>query len=312
LVRRAFAHPTHPLARVERAPAKINLTLRVLARRPDGYHEIESLVAFAGIADQLSFTPGRSLVLEVGGPMAAKCGNVADNLVLKAAHALCERAASLRVGRFLLSKRLPVAAGLGGGSSDAAAALRLLALANGVALDDPRVTDAARATGADVPVCLDPRPRVMRGIGEVLSPPLELPRLAAILVNPGVMVATRDVFSAVDLRGQSASRAGLPNEPRGTFLGWGNGFAALVAGLARLPNDLEQPAIAVAPVVADVLRALSALPGCRLARMSGSGASCFGLFANSREASLAARSLRGTNPTWWIRATTLGDPIPPP
>ncbi|HYU12172.1 MAG TPA: 4-(cytidine 5'-diphospho)-2-C-methyl-D-erythritol kinase, partial [Stellaceae bacterium] len=144
-------------ARAEKAPAKVNLTLRVLGRRADGYHDIESLVAFAGVGDALTFMPGGALALAVGGPTAAAAGDVADNLVLKAARALAERVDGVRLGRFVLSKRLPVAAGLGGGSADAAAALRLLARANRLALDDPRLRDAARATGADVSVCLDPR-----------------------------------------------------------------------------------------------------------------------------------------------------------
>ncbi len=155
-----------PAAGAEKAPAKINLTLRVLGRRADGYHDIESLVAFAGVGDALTFTPGGDLALTVGGPTAAAAGDVADNLVLKAAHALAERVTGLRLGWFTLSKRLPVAAGLGGGSADAAAALRLLARANALAPDDPRLMQAARATGADVPVCLDPHTRLMRGIGD--------------------------------------------------------------------------------------------------------------------------------------------------
>jgi 4-diphosphocytidyl-2-C-methyl-D-erythritol kinase len=209
-------------ARVERAPAKINLTLRVIARRPDGYHDIESLVAFAGVADRLSFTPDRILALAVGGPMAARCGELADNLVLKAARALSERVAGLQVGRFLLSKRLPVAAGLGGGSSDAAAALRLLARANRLSLEDPRLIEAAQVTGADVPVCLDPQTRVMRGIGDVLSDRIKLAPLPAILVNPGVMVATGEVFRALELNRPSAKVAGLPlsSGPQDTWVGW--------------------------------------------------------------------------------------------
>jgi len=154
-------------ARAEKAPAKVNLTLRVLGRRADGYHELESLVAFAGVGDALTFVPGDALTLIVSGPTAPAAGDNADNLVLKAARALAERIAGLTLGRFALSKRLPVAAGLGGGSADAAAALRLLAQANEIAPDDPRLMQAAQATGADVPVCLDPRPRLMRGVGEV-------------------------------------------------------------------------------------------------------------------------------------------------
>ncbi|HXW23379.1 MAG TPA: 4-(cytidine 5'-diphospho)-2-C-methyl-D-erythritol kinase, partial [Xanthobacteraceae bacterium] len=156
----------------ESAPAKVNLTLRVLGRRPDGYHELESLVAFARVRDRLALAPGGTLALDVSGPFAAAAGNVADNLVLTAARALAGRIDGLALGRFTLVKELPVAAGLGGGSADAAAALRLLARANGLAPDDARLSAAARATGADVPVCLDPRPRVMRGIGEILSAPL--------------------------------------------------------------------------------------------------------------------------------------------
>lgn len=283
-------------AGAEKAPAKVNLTLRVLGRRADGYHDIESLVAFAGVGDALTFKPGDDLALTVGGPTAAAAGDVADNLVLKASRALAERVAGVRLGRFTLSKRLPVAAGLGGGSADAAAALRLLARANALAPDDPRLMQAARATGADVPVCLDPRPRRMRGLGDILSDPLDLPRLFAVLVNPGVAVATADVFAALAAppAGQSAPTA----EPLGP--------AALLAEIAGGRNDLEAPAIELEPAIADVLAVLHKLPGCRLARMSGSGPTCFGLFDSSRAASAAARTLRVAYPAWWVRATVLG------
>ena len=285
-----------PAAGAEKAPAKINLTLRVLCRRIDGYHDIESLVAFAGVGDALTFTPGDDLALTVGGPTAAAAGDVADNLVLKAARALAERVTGVRLGRFTLSKRLPVAAGLGGGSADAAAALRLLARANALAPDDPRLSQAARATGADVPVCLDPRPRRMRGIGDILSDPLDLPRLFAVLVNPGVAVATADVFAALAAppAGQSAPAA----QPLGP--------APLLAEIAGGRNDLEAPAIELEPAIADVLAVLRKLPGCRLARMSGSGPTCFGLFDSSRAASAAGRTLRVGYPAWWVRATVLG------
>jgi 4-diphosphocytidyl-2-C-methyl-D-erythritol kinase len=284
-----------PAAGAEKAPAKINLTLRVLGRRADGYHDIESLAAFAGVGDALTFTPGGDLALTVGGPTAAAAGDVADNLVLTAAHALAERVAGLRLGRFTLSKRLPVAAGLGGGSADAAAALRLLARANGLAPHDPRLMQAARATGADVPVCLDPRARLMRGIGDILSDPLDLPRLFALLVNPGVAVATADVFAA--LAAPPAGQSGPAALPEGG--------AALLAEIAGGRNDLEAPAIELEPAIADALAVLRKLPGCRLARMSGSGATCFGLFDSSRAASAAARTLRVAYPAWWVRATVL-------
>jgi 4-diphosphocytidyl-2-C-methyl-D-erythritol kinase len=300
-----------PTARVERAPAKVNLTLRVLGRRPDGYHELESLVVFATIGDALVFTPGRSLALAVRGPTAVAAGNLADNLVLKAVRALAERIEGLKVGRFALSKRLPVAAGLGGGSTDAAAALRLLARHNRIALDDARLMAAARATGADVPVCLDPQPRLMRGIGEVLSPPLTLPGLPALLINPRVSVATKDVFAA--LRAAPVAKhhpSGLAEE------GWAAGGQAnaaraqardaLIEFVSRHGNDLEGAAISLHPAIAQALAALRALAGCRLARMSGSGASCFGLFDSNRAATAAARALRLKHPQWWTRPTVLG------
>ena len=285
---------------VENAPAKVNLTLRVLGRRGDGYHDIESLVAFADCGDRLSFTPGGELTLTVAGPRAAHAGETADNLVLKAARALKARIPGIGWGAFHLDKTLPVAAGLGGGSADAGAALRLLARANVVAPDDPRLYAAARATGADVPVCLDPRARLMRGVGDQLSAPLPLPPLHAVLVNPGVALATKLVFAGW-----------TPNATLSVPLD----FAAFVklASSDRLlpyletqPNDLEGAAIALAPVIADVLAALHALAGCRLVRMSGSGASCFGLFDSAADAQNAAQMLSAKFPQWWLRACALG------
>jgi 4-diphosphocytidyl-2-C-methyl-D-erythritol kinase len=283
-----------PAARAEKAPAKVNLTLHVLGRRADGYHEIESLVGFADVGDALTFSSGGALALAVGGPTGPAAGDVADNLVLKAVRALAERVADLKLGRFSLSKRLPVAAGLGGGSSDAAAALRLLASANGIARDDPRLMQAAVATGADVPVCLDPRTRRMGGIGEILSDPLDLPRLPAILVNPGVAVSTRDVFAA--LRLPPIAPAAQAGRPAGTLLD----------EIANGRNDLEAPAIELEPAIAELLAVLGRLPGCRLARMSGSGATCFGLFESTRAATAAGRTLRVGYPGWWVRATVIG------
>jgi 4-diphosphocytidyl-2-C-methyl-D-erythritol kinase len=248
------------------------------------------------VGDAVTFTPGGALALAVGGPTAAAAGDVADNLVIKAARALAERVEGLKLGRFTLSKRLPVSAGLGGGSADAAAALRLLARANRMTPDDPRLMQAARATGADVPVCLDPRARLMRGIGDILSDPLDLPRLFALLVNPGVAVATKDVFAALNVPPAE------PNAQAGTPAG----SAGLLAEITNGRNDLEGPAIELEPVIAQVLAVLRKLPGCRLARMSGSGATCFGLFDSTRAASAAARTLRVGYPAWWTRATVLG------
>jgi 4-diphosphocytidyl-2-C-methyl-D-erythritol kinase len=283
----------------EFAPAKINLTLHVLGRRPDGYHEIESLVAFADVGDRLAFHSGARLELLVQGPTAAASGANRDNLVLKAARALAERVDGLRTGRFMLDKRLPVAAGLGGGSSDAAAALRLLAQHNGLSLDDDRVRAAAGATGADVPVCLAAKARVMRGIGEILSGPSELPDLPAVLINPGVAVSTKDVFAAL-----AAPALASPAQPD-DFIAINADAASLISVLTARRNDLETPAIRLQPIIADVIEALRGVPDCLLARMSGSGATCFGLFGSTGVAQEAAQVLQADQPSWWVRATCL-------
>src|SRR5215208_4399613 len=203
-----------PVARAELAPAKINLTLHVTGRRADAYHDIESLVAFAAVGDTLTFALGHGLALVVRGPTAAASGAVSDNLVLKAARHLSDCIGGLKLGRFVLTKLLPVAAGLGGGSADAAAALRLLARANRISSQNPKLMKVARRIGADVPVCLDPRSRVMGGIGDRLSSPLKLPRIGAVLVNPGVALATRDVFQAWDGRAPRTRKRRL-RLPRG-------------------------------------------------------------------------------------------------
>lgn len=285
---------------VEDAPAKVNLTLRVLGRRADGYHEIESLVAFAGVGDRLSFAPGGALALNVRGPSAGEAGAIADNLVLKAARALADRLPTVGAGTFDLEKRLPVAAGLGGGSADAAAALRLLARTNNLAPDDPLLYAAARATGADVPVCLDPRTRLMRGIGEILSSPFRLPPLQGVLVNPGVALATKAVFA----RWKPPAAPVVPADL--TVLTAMSKRDQLVRFLLSQANDLESAAMALAPAVADVLLALSSQPRCELARMSGSGATCFAVFASAVAAIKAAEAIHAEYPNWWVRATALG------
>jgi 4-diphosphocytidyl-2-C-methyl-D-erythritol kinase len=292
--------PPSRAALVEHAPAKINLTLRIFGRRADGYHTLESLVVFAGVRDRLTLVPGGPARLALRGRNASATGAIADNLVLRAAHGLAQHVGDIELGRFTLHKRLPVAAGVGGGSSDAAAALRLLARANRLKLNDSQLFKVARTVGADVPVCLDPRPRLMRGIGEVLSAPLAIPKLPAVLVNPGVAVATKDVFALLGLqRGQRRSRAGLTRKvPRGR--------KAFLRFVADGRNDLEPPAIKLTPVIGKVLAGLREAPGCDLARMSGSGATCFGLFSSARAAAAAARSLKLTHPRWWVRATILG------
>jgi len=289
-----------PVSLTEDAPAKVNLTLRVLGRRGDGYHDIESLVVFADFGDRLSLTPGGELALTIRGPSAAQAGASADNLVLKAAHVLAARIPDIALGAFELEKNLPVAAGIGGGSADAAAALRLIARANDLSREDPRLYAAARATGADVPVCLDPRPRLMHGIGEKLSAPLVLPPLHAVLVNPGVSLATKDVFAGWTVAAKPAVALDLAALTKPV------GYVRILRLLTTQPNDLEGAAIALAPAIADVLAALRALAGCGLARMSGSGATCFGLFASAAAANAAAKILLGRYSHWWIRATMLG------
>ena len=287
-------------ALAEAAPAKVNLTLRVLGRRADGYHAIESLVAFARFGDRLVLIPGRDLDLAVRGPTAREAGDRDDNLVLKAARAFAREAPGAKLGRFALIKRLPVAAGLGGGSSDAAAALRALARANRIPPDDRRLYRAARRTGADVPVCLGATARTMQGVGDRLSRPIALPSLPAVLVNPGVALATRDVFAKLGRgRLRQTPRSGLAQKVP-------TDRAALFAYLEDQGNDLEPAAIALAPAVDRVLKALRKRPGCRLARMSGSGATCFGLFETRRGAAEAARALAKAHPRWWVKATVLG------
>jgi 4-diphosphocytidyl-2-C-methyl-D-erythritol kinase len=288
---------------VEKAPAKVNLTLRVLGRRADGYHEIESLVAFARCGDTLTLAPGGPLGLTLGGTSAALAGATTDNLVLKAARALAARVPAIGLGVFHLDKQLPVAAGLGGGSADAAAALRLLAQANIIARNDPRLYEAAREVGADVSVCLDPRVRVMRGIGELLSAPVALPPLPAVLVNPGVALATKAVFAGWT----PAMPHPIPHDV--AALANIRSVDQLVQLLTTQANDLEDPAIRIAPVIAEALAALRALPGCRMARMSGSGATCFALFASAAEAIVAGEILHRDHPQWWLRATALGSAI---
>jgi 4-diphosphocytidyl-2-C-methyl-D-erythritol kinase len=287
-------------ALTETAPAKVNLTLAVLGRRADGYHLLDSLVVFAAEADRLTLSPGGPLSLVVRGTTADAAGPVESNLVFKAAQALAAEIPSLKLGRFMLDKRLPVAAGLGGGSSDAAAALRLLARANRLKLSDRRLLKAAEKVGADVPVCIDPRPRRMRGIGERLSAPLLTPKLAAVLVNPGVAVPTRDVFALLGRKpGGAVIRA-----PRARALPADHD--ALIELLAAGRNDLERPAIKLQPVISRVLEALRRESGCELARMSGSGATCFGLFSSTRAAAKAARNLAAAQPSWWIKPTVFG------
>lgn len=287
----------------EIARAKVNLTLRVKGRRADGYHDIESLVAFADCADALTLEPGPNLELTTTGPGAQECGDGSDNLVLRAAIALAERIDGLISGSFTLDKYLPVAAGIGGGSADAAAALRLLATANGIALNDPRIVDVARVTGADIPVCLLSRACTMTGVGENLSF-LEFPSLPCVMINPRVAVATKDVFAALGLaKGEQFSSDSGVSGP--SWPAAGASADTWLDVIAADTNDLEPPALKVEPVIGKVLSELRAVPGVRLARMSGSGATCFGIFENSSEARQAAMAIADAHPGWWVHAGLL-------
>ncbi|MDA9504740.1 4-diphosphocytidyl-2C-methyl-D-erythritol kinase [Bradyrhizobium sp. CCBAU 11386] len=291
-------------ALIEDGRAKVNLSLRVVGRRADGYHDLESVVAFADCADRLTLEPGGELKLATTGPLAAACGDTADNLVFKAAKLLAEAVPNLKLGAFALDKVLPVAAGIGGGSADAAAALRLLARLNNLSLDDPRLQKVALATGADVPVCLLSRACDMTGVGEQLLP-LALPSMPCVMVNPRVPVATKDVFQALGLRNGellvgATSVLGAPAWPEE-----GASIADWVEVLETVANDLEAPAMRIEPVIGEVLEALRDSAGVKLARMSGSGATCFAIYGAPAEAHAAAERIRRDHPGWWVHAGTL-------
>ncbi|MBR0685140.1 4-(cytidine 5'-diphospho)-2-C-methyl-D-erythritol kinase [Bradyrhizobium manausense] len=291
-------------ALVEEGRAKVNLSLRVIGRRADGYHDLESVVAFADCADRLTLEPGGELRLATTGPLAAACGDTSDNLVFKAAKLLADAVPNLKLGAFALDKVLPVAAGIGGGSADAAAALRLLARLNNLSLDDPRLQEVALATGADVPVCLLSRACDMTGVGEQLLP-LALPSMPCVMVNPRVPVATKDVFQALGLRNGellvgATSVLAAPAWPEA-----GGSIADWVAVLDAVANDLEAPAMRIEPVIGDVLGALRSSAGVKLARMSGSGATCFAIYGLPAEAHAAAEKIRADHPGWWVHAGTL-------
>jgi 4-diphosphocytidyl-2-C-methyl-D-erythritol kinase len=288
----------------EEGRAKVNLSLRVVGRRVDGYHDLESVVAFADCADRLTLAPGPELSLKTAGPLAQACGDTSDNLVLKAAMLLAARVPDLKVGAFTLDKVLPVAAGIGGGSADAAAALRLLAKLNNLVLDDPRLLEVALETGADVPVCLASHACDMTGVGEQLLP-LNPPKIPAVLVNPCVPVATKDVFEALGLRNGEllVGATDVIESPA-----WPEDGASLedwVEALAASSNDLEEPATCIQPAIGEVIGALAATNGAWLVRMSGSGATCFAIYENTADAGRAAQKIRKDHPDWWVHAGVL-------
>ena len=274
---------------MEFAPAKINLHLHVVGRRDDGYHLLDSLAVFAGVGDRLSVSPSDELSLRLTGAFAAGLEAEADNLVLRAARALGELAGVRPTGALVLEKNLPVASGIGGGSADAAATLRLLCRAWRIAPAAADLMRIGQRLGADVPVCIASRPAIMTGIGEILTPAPGLPPAGLVLLNPGVAISTPAVFRTRSAAFSAPAR--FPAE------GW-RSAEALADSLRATRNDLEQPASALAPVIGDCLDALASTPGCLLARMSGSGATCFGLFSSAEVAQATAGSL--ARPGWWV------------
>jgi 4-diphosphocytidyl-2-C-methyl-D-erythritol kinase len=271
----------------EPAPAKVNLFLHMTGKRPDGYHLLDSLAVFAGIADRISVAPAEDLSLTVTGPFASSLTAEPDNLILRAAWALAAEAGVRAMGALHLDKQIPVASGIGGGSADAAATLRLLCRVWRLTPADSDLDRIAAGLGADVPVCLRNRPMRMRGVGEILSEAPGLPQCGMVLVNPGIPLATVSVFRARS--GGFSQDAVLPGA-------WDN-VEAMATTLSRLSNDLQAAAISLVPAIGDVLGAIAASPGCLLARMSGSGATCFGLFANATAAETAAAAI--ARPGWW-------------
>jgi 4-diphosphocytidyl-2-C-methyl-D-erythritol kinase len=283
----------------ERAPAKINLTLKVLGRRADGYHEIESLVAFAGFGDMLSLTLDAELSLETCGPFAASLGGD-DNLILQAAYRVKERCPDIQVGAFVLEKNLPVAAGLGGGSADAGAALRLLGKANPGLIPVQIMEETACELGSDVLACLMSHATVMSGRGEKLSPLKTFPAVDTVLFNPGIPLRAGDVYAAMEA-------AKLGDEPLAGHVCQASFVSSseLLKHMSDTGNDLQRPAIRLAPMIGDVLAALSGQEGCEAAQMSGSGSTCFGIFANAGQAAGARERLRKSHPDWWVISTRI-------
>lgn len=277
----------------QRAAAKINLYLHVTGRRDDGYHLLDSLIVFADLADTVSAVPAARFSLRVSGPFAAATPAGADNLVARAAIGLAEVLGRAPDVALTLEKVLPVAAGLGGGSADAAAALRVVCtLWGGDPVSSP-VRALAVDLGADVPVCLTARPSRVSDIGTTVAAAPPLPDLPVVLVNPGVALSTAQVFA----------RLAPPFAPPSRFEFQGGNITALATALRACRNDLQAPAAAMAPAIGRVLDDLGQCDDCLLARMSGSGATCFGLFATPVAAATAATAVAARHPNWWVRAT---------
>ncbi len=281
---------------LELANAKINLSLNVRGRQPNGYHQLESLVVFASVADRITCSDADVLSLEISGPFADELSDDENNLVLEAAKVFSAALGRDPTVAFELEKKLPIASGIGGGSADAAAALRAMMRLWG---DPPgSISGIALQLGADVPVCLKKRPSFMTGVGENIRTVPRLPEIHAVLANPGISVSTAEVFNRLQA-GPVEGPDRLPVLPGVETLD------RLVTWLEENGNDLEAPAMAIAPVIGTVLDALRGTSGCRLARMSGSGATCFALYDNPFDAAEAAAELKQKHSNWWVTATRL-------
>lgn len=272
------------------ARAKINLALHVVGQRDDGYHLLDTIVTFAELGDQLSIEPSEQLELTTTGPHAAGLDQKVDNLVIRAAHMLQRESGNTRLtARLRLCKTLPVASGLGGGSADAAAAMRGLNQFWKLGISGPRLRELALKLGADVPMCVIGRPAHVRGIGEAIEP-VTIPALPIVLVNPHIPVSTPGVFKCLSDKSNPPLPPLLKDKGRD---GW-------VSYLQLQRNDLQGPAISLTPEIKDCLAAISELPGCQLARLSGSGATCFAVFESDHDAEAAASTLRDDHSDWWV------------
>lgn len=286
------------MAAARLAPAKVNLFLHVGPLEADGYHPLASLAAFADVGDRLTIAPAERLSLAIAGPFAGGLEGEGDNLVLRAVRALGAAAGVGEPGlRITIDKQLPVAAGLGGGSSDAGAALKLARDALGLPLDDAALAEIAAGTGADGPMCLHARAAWAEGRGDVLTFETGLPPLPALLVNPGVPSATGAVYRAFD--DGAMGGADRPRSPSAWDL------LSVIDWLAAQRNDLQAPAVTLAPAIGEAMAATADLPGARLTRMSGSGATVFALFDTAAAAEAAGQALTARQPNWWIRPTIL-------
>ncbi len=274
------------------APAKVNLLLHVGDRRGDGYHDLESMAVFVDVGDKLTFEAADDLSLTVDGPFGKGLANEPDNLVLRAARALAADAGIAAKAKITLTKNLPVASGIGGGSADAAAALRGLVQLWELHIDSATARDIALTLGSDVPVCVDCKPSWMDGRGEIVTRAQKVPEARMVLVNPGVAVPTGPVFKALK------TRRGAGKLERFSFE---HELWSLLNFLKDTGNDLEAPALEIAPVIGDVLAALRAQPNVALARMSGSGATCFALFDNDEGATEGADAIKAAHPEWWVQ-----------